>query len=214
MRIPQVQDNFSAPCRTRGTFPARPRRGRAQTTQGAGPDRQGSAHVCPGARGLRDSSPPPQPRPPKSARPQTSSDNTDLEEKIPRRSPTPAHPKDDATAKAAMLIRDDPPLSPDEEPQSHASTSGWSMRQHYGAESSGARTDSTSYATLDPEVGEHSRPAVSSPSYAAMASVPPSPNAARPVEDGRQEAEEERPPQKPPPQEELPQTAAVPWMQE
>ncbi|CAH2059035.1 unnamed protein product, partial [Iphiclides podalirius] len=58
-----------------------------------------------------------QPRPPKSAKPRTSPDDSDREEKIPRRGPTPAQPMDSAAAPpAAMLVHDEPPLSPDDEP--------------------------------------------------------------------------------------------------
>ncbi|CAH2039810.1 unnamed protein product, partial [Iphiclides podalirius] len=122
-----------------------------------------------------------QPRPPKSAKPRTSPDDSDREEKIPRRGPTPAQPIDSAAAApAAVLVHDEPPLSPDDEPQPGPSTSGTSMRQYSGAESSGAATDSTSYATLAPEVGERPCPAVPPPSYASMTSAPPSPSAAIP----------------------------------
>ncbi|CAH2063141.1 unnamed protein product, partial [Iphiclides podalirius] len=100
-----------------------------------------------------------QPRPPKSAKPRTSPDDSDREEKIPRRGPTPAQPMDSAAAApAAVLVHDEPPLSPDDEPQPGPSTSGTSMRQYSGAESSGAATDSTSYATLAPEVGGTAQP--------------------------------------------------------
>ncbi|CAH2049239.1 unnamed protein product, partial [Iphiclides podalirius] len=48
-----------------------------------------------------------QPRPPKSAKPRTSPDDSDREEKIPRRGPTPAQPTDSAAAApAAVLVHD------------------------------------------------------------------------------------------------------------